>query len=64
MQQSGEKVPSKRLLLRRWPADYRSRPIGSIVVLIWLLASAPVRQRRHFTLTATAPDRSAMVGQR
>ena len=53
MQQSGEKSPQQRLLLRRWPADYRSLLIGSIVVLIWLLASlsAPAAT---LTLTATA----------
>ncbi|WP_162527466.1 DUF1800 domain-containing protein [Casimicrobium huifangae] len=40
-------------MLRRWPADYRSLLIGSIVVLIWLLASlsAPAAT---LTLTATA----------
>ena len=62
MQQSGEKSPQQRLLLRRWPADYRSLLIGSIVVLIWLLASlsAPAAT---LTLTATAGPISN-VGQR
>jgi len=39
MRQSGEKSPQHRFLLRRTPTDYRSLLFGSVVVLIWLLAS-------------------------